>query len=75
MKIGEAIAALKKGAKVSRKLWEGDCLNKKYIKYIILANKGKSIWVHLGKKCPGFHWHHDHHDLLADDYYIYEEAA
>lgn len=68
--IGGAVEALKKGHKISRKLWKGDAL--KGIKHIALANKNKSIWVYIGENCPGFHWNHEHHDLLATDYFIVE---
>lgn len=48
MDIGEAIKSIKRGAKVSRELWKDDCLDKTQTKYIVLANNGRSIWVHMG---------------------------
>ena len=75
MDIGEAIQAIKNGLKISRELWKDDCLDPKKTKYIVLASKEQNIWVHMGKNCPGSHWNHEHHDLLATDYFIYEENS
>jgi hypothetical protein len=68
LNIGGAVVAMKQGKIISRKLWDGDAGEGKE-KFIYCANNNKSIWQQFGGE-PGFHWNHDHHDLLATDYFI-----